>query len=71
MAGVGWNTARSCARYWEADAAFTGLAIDDGLDHNAISSTRSATPAANCEPAAALDRFDSTWRGKICNSRDV
>lgn len=22
-----------CARYWEADAVFTGLAVDDGLDH--------------------------------------
>ncbi len=32
MTGVCWNPP-SCARYWEADAVFTGLAIDDGLDH--------------------------------------
>ena len=31
--GVCWNTAPPCARYWEADAVFTGLAIDDGRDH--------------------------------------
>jgi Carboxypeptidase regulatory-like domain len=31
--GVCWNTAVPCARYWEADAVFTGLALDDGLDH--------------------------------------
>jgi hypothetical protein len=31
--GICWNTAVPCARYWEADAVFTGLAVDDGLDH--------------------------------------
>ena len=32
-AGVCWNTAPPCARYWEADAVFTGRVIDDGLDY--------------------------------------
>jgi hypothetical protein len=31
--GVCWDLAPPCSRYWEADAIFTGLAIDDGLDH--------------------------------------
>jgi len=33
LTGVCWDLAPPCARYWDADAVFTGLAVDDGLDH--------------------------------------
>lgn len=34
VTGVCWDPVHppACSRYWEADAVFTGLAIDDGLD---------------------------------------
>jgi hypothetical protein len=33
VAGVCWDLAPPCARLWEVDAVFTGLVVDDGLDH--------------------------------------
>ena len=33
VTGICWNTAPPCASYWEADAVFTGLVVDDGLDY--------------------------------------
>jgi len=33
VTGVCWDLAPPCARYWEVDAVFTGLVVDDGLDY--------------------------------------